>query len=223
MDPRSRNVPSFVSLRTGRLGDLLRMTGSGARTCLEGPPLFAAVGARGPPPARLVKTPAAVHPLARGERAGESRWAGGPGFRQSQMGLKKTPHLPSSAGLSRHGGSATPRRGRFNPSMNRCAHQQLPGEPINRSSDNGVTHYPVSVIGGLDTMDEGNCMEEPPVTSSTPPHPRRSGPPPSCLGNPLPPRRVCDPSARTEDFERARPVTIGNNRWSALEKDGAGG
>jgi hypothetical protein len=66
-------------------------------------------------------------------------------------------------------------------------------------------------------MDEGNCMEEPPVTSSTPPHPACSA------RHPLPPRRVCDPSARAEDFESARPVTIGNNRWSAREKDGAEG
>jgi hypothetical protein len=76
--------------------------------------------------------------------------------------------------------------------------------PINRSSDNGMTHYPTSVIGGLDTMDEGNCMEEPPVTSSTPPHPhpQNVGPPPRSARHPLPPRRVCGPSERAEGASR---------------------
>jgi hypothetical protein len=50
-----------------------------------------------------------------------------------------------------------------------------------------------------------------------PPHPRRSGPPPSY---PRPPRRVCDPSERAEEFERPRPVTIGNRRWPVREKAG---
>jgi hypothetical protein len=34
----------------------------------------------------------------------------------------------------------------------------LRGEAIHQSSDGAVTHYPGSVIGGFDTMDEGNWV-----------------------------------------------------------------
>ena len=78
---------SFLRFTQYRLW-LLRMAGWAAVTCLEGPRLFeptrrcapspqpAKHGA--PFPLRLVRAPAAVHPLPRGERAGDLFWLGGP-------------------------------------------------------------------------------------------------------------------------------------------------
>jgi hypothetical protein len=74
-----------------------------AGTCLAGPRLFALASTRhphrskvpSPGPLRLVKAPAAVHPLPRGERAGTSRDSeaaaqGGGAVNESQKAKRKT-------------------------------------------------------------------------------------------------------------------------------------
>ena len=133
--------PSFVSLGTGRGVDPIRMTGKVAGTCLE------ICG---------LSCPAGWHPLTRPAPAGKCAGSGPPSPARGEG--RRTTLWGEGWGLHETGRSLCPRRGLVNQSLSRCTDHRLRGEAIHQSSDGAVTHYPGSVIGGFDTMDEGNCV-----------------------------------------------------------------